>query len=82
MRAAFGLPRIGEWLSQQRMVTRLAWQVSRLDAATVLDTLDGRITDVTIWSIDGRADRVPERVPVAAFGGINPNHWWLIATVR
>jgi ubiquinone/menaquinone biosynthesis C-methylase UbiE len=82
VRVLFGLPRIGEWLSQRRAVTRLAWQVSRLDATTVLDALEGRIDDVTIWSSDGRAERVPERVPVAAFGGINPNHWWLIATVR
>lgn len=81
IRAAFRLPRVGEWLSQQRAVTRLAWQVSRISPEQMLSVLEGRLDSVAIWT--GQSPReVPEGTVWRRFEGINPNHWWLIATVR
>ena len=81
IRAAFRVPRVGEWLSQQRVITRLAWQVSRIDPEQVLSLLEGRLTSIAVYT--GQPARpVPEGAVWRHFDGINQNHWWLIATVR
>ena len=81
IRAAFRLPRVGEWLSQQRVVTRLAWQVSRISPEQVLTALEGRLDSIAVWTGQS-AQPVPPGAVWRHFSGINPNHWWLIATVR
>ena len=80
IRAAFRLPRVGEWLSQRRAITRLAWQVSRIAPEQVLDVLEGRIESIAIWTGQS-AQPVPPGAVWRHFDGINSNHWWLIASV-
>ena len=80
VRVLFRLPRIGEWLSQRRVVTRLAWQVSRISPDEAIAALDGRIEAITVWT--AAVGRTSHRaISHRRFDGINPNHWWLIATV-
>jgi ubiquinone/menaquinone biosynthesis C-methylase UbiE len=86
VRALFALPGLGPWLSKHRAVTRLAWQVNRLDPHHVLEPIRDRVGDVVIW-------RNPKRsAPIWGANGaelgylesisINPAHWWLVATRR
>ena len=79
-RFAFRLPRIGEWLSQRRSITRLAWQVSRISPSQVLAALGASIDGVTIWS-GGPVDDLQGAFRHGRFEGINENHWWITAIV-
>ncbi len=79
-RLAFRLPRIGEWLSQRRSITRLAWQVSRISPSQVLAALGASIDGVTIWS-DGPVDDLQGAFRRGRFEGINENHWWITAII-
>ena len=79
-RFAFRLPRVGEWLSQRRAITRLAWQVSRISPSQVLAALGASIDGVTIWS-GGPVDDLQGAFRRGRFEGINENHWWITATV-
>jgi hypothetical protein len=80
VRFAFRLPRVGEWLSQRRSITRLAWQVSRISPSQVLAALGASIDGVTIWS-GGPVDDLQGAFRRGRFEGINENHWWITATV-
>ena len=83
MRGLFRAPGIGPWLSRQRLPTRLAWQANRLDPHQVLRSVAGRLRDVTIWRNPKRSGELwgVGDATARAFEGINPNHWWLVATV-
>jgi SAM-dependent methyltransferase len=81
VRALFRIPRFGPWLSQRRLAARLGWQANRLQPDELIGPLLPLLSDVEIWrnpksSISGRGAVVRE------FDGINPHHYWLIATVR
>ena len=80
IRAGFRLPRVGEWLSQQRWLTRLGWQVSRLSPADVLAAVEATIGDAQVWTRPGAAITLGDAIG-RQFDGINPSHWWLVATV-
>ena len=80
VRFAFRLPRVGEWLSQRRSITRLAWQVSRISPSQVLAALGASIDGATIWS-GGPVDDLQGAFRRGRFEGINENHWWITATV-
>jgi ubiquinone/menaquinone biosynthesis C-methylase UbiE len=80
VRFAFRLPRVGQWLSQRRSITRLAWQVSRISPSQVLAALGASIDGVTIWS-GGPVDDLQGAFHRGHFEGINENHWWITATV-
>jgi len=82
MRALFRVPGVGPRLSRHRAATRLAWQANRLDPHQVLRAVAGRVHDTTIWRNPQRAAAVPGADRAAHFEGINPNHWWLVATVH
>jgi SAM-dependent methyltransferase len=80
-RAQFRIPRYGPWLSQRRWAARLGWQANRLQPDELIGPLAPLLTDIEIWrnpksKISGRGAKVQE------FDGINPHHYWLIATVR
>ncbi len=84
VRALFTVPGLGPWLSRHRAVTRVAWQVNRLDPHHVLEPIHDHVHDVVIW-------RNPRRTaPIWGAGGaelryfesINPAHWWLVAKRR
>ena len=81
VRALYRIPKLGGMLSRKRSMTRLAWQVSRLRPEQVLGRIGGSLTDVQIWTNPTGSLRT--NVGAAHhFDGINPSHWWLIATVR
>ena len=80
MRGLWRGPGIGAWLARRRFATRLGWQANRLAPRRVLPVVPA-LEDVRLFrspyrepfEIAGAQDRV--------FDGINPSHWWLIATV-
>lgn len=80
VRALYRVPKFGAFLSRQRSVTRLAWQVSRLRPDHVLRAVGGQLTDVQIWTNPSSKLKSAEGEH-RHFEGINPSHWWLIATV-
>jgi ubiquinone/menaquinone biosynthesis C-methylase UbiE len=80
VRSMYRIPKLGDWLSRQRFVTRLAWQANRLHPDQVVGPLAPQLTDIEVWknpksklSAHGASERT--------FEGINSHHWWLIATV-
>lgn len=81
VRALYRVPKFGAFLSRQRSVTRLAWQVSRLRPERVLRQFGDHLTEVEIWTNPSSKMRTPTG-SVRHFEGINARHWWLIATVH
>lgn len=83
MRALFRVPGVGPWMSRQRLPTRLAWQANRLDPHQVVGSVHGRLRDVEIWRNPRRTGEVwgVGAATIETFEGINPNHWWLVATI-
>ena len=81
VRGLFRIPKFGPWLSQRRTAARLGWQANRMQPDELVAPLSPLLKDVEIWRnpksrITGRNASIHE------FDGINPNHFWLIATVR
>jgi SAM-dependent methyltransferase len=81
VRGLFRIPKFGSWLSQRRLAARLGWQANRWPPDELIGPLAPLLTDIEIWrnsksKISGRGAVVQE------FDGINPRHYWLIATVR
>lgn len=81
VRGLFRIPKFGAWLSQRRLAARLGWQANRLPPDELIGPLSPLLTDIEIWrnpksKLSGRGAVVQE------FDGINPRHYWLIATVR
>jgi SAM-dependent methyltransferase len=82
MRALFTVPGLGPWLSKHRVVTRLAWQVNRLDPHHILGPIRDQVADVVIWRNPRRAAPIwgAQGAELRYFDSINPAHWWLVAT--
>jgi hypothetical protein len=80
-RALFRIPRFGPWLSQRRLMARLGWQANRLQPDDVIRPLSPLLTDVEIWR-NPRSNIRGAGAESKEFDGINPHHYWLIATVR
>ncbi len=84
VRALFNVPGLGPWLSKRRSVTRLAWQVNRLDPHHVLEPIRDHVGDVVIWRHPGRTAPIwgAPGAELRYFESINPAHWWLVAKRR
>jgi SAM-dependent methyltransferase len=84
VRALFAVPGLGPWLSKHRVVTRMAWQVNRLDPHHVLEPIRDRVGDVVIWRNPRRTAPIwgAQGAEMRYFESINPAHWWLVATRR
>ena len=84
VRALFTVPVLGPWLSKHRSVTRLAWQVNRLDPHHVLDPIRDLVHDVVIWRNPRRTAPIwgAHGAELRYFESINPAHWWLVARRR
>lgn len=81
VRAAFRLPRLGAWLSQQRAIARIGWQANRLTPDDVIGPLAAQLRDVEVWT--NPASTVAARGATnQTFEGINKAHYWVVATVR
>jgi ubiquinone/menaquinone biosynthesis C-methylase UbiE len=82
MRALFAVPGLGPWLSKHRVVTRMAWQVNRLDPHHIVDPIRDQVGDVVIWRNPRRAAPIwgAQGAELRYFDSINPAHWWLVAT--
>ena len=78
------LPGIGPRLARNRLATRLGWQANRLAPEDVLIDLRAAglaVSDVTVWISPRRQRPSTSRATVKTFEGINPSHWWVVATV-
>jgi hypothetical protein len=84
VRALFAVPVLGPWLSKHRVITRLAWQVNRLDPHHILGPIRDQVDDVVIWRNPRRATPIwgAQGAELRYFESINPAHWWLVATRR
>jgi hypothetical protein len=84
MRALFAVPGLGPWLSKHRAVTRVAWQVNRLDPHHVLEPIRDRVDEVVIWRNPKRSAPIwgAHGAELRYFESINAAHWWLVAKRR
>jgi hypothetical protein len=80
VRQFFRIPRLGEWLSTQRTLTRLAWQVNRVHPDELIGPLAPRLADIELWRHPSN-DLDAAGARTATFDGFNRHHWWLVATV-
>jgi SAM-dependent methyltransferase len=80
VRSMYRVPKIGDRLSRQRSVTRLAWQASRLHPDQVVGPLTPQLTDIEVW-VNPKSKLRAHDATMRTFEGVNPHHWWLIATV-
>jgi ubiquinone/menaquinone biosynthesis C-methylase UbiE len=80
VRSLYRVPRLGDWLSSQRLVTRLAWQANRLHPDQVTGPLSPQLADIEIWT-NSKCKLDAYGASMRTFDGINLHHWWLIATV-
>lgn len=80
VRSMYRIPKLGDWLSRQRFVTRLAWQANRLHPDQVIGPLAPQLTDIQVWK-NPKSKLSAYGASMRTFEGINSHHWWLIATV-
>lgn len=80
VRTMYRIPSLGTWLSRQRPVTRLAWQANRLHPDQVVGPLQSDLTDIEVWT-NPKCKLTAFGATMRTFEGINPHHWWVIATV-
>ena len=80
-RAMFRIPKFGPWLSQRRLAARLGWQANRLQPDELIGPLSPRLSDIQIWR-NPKSTVVGHGADSREFDGINPHHYWLVATVR
>lgn len=80
VRGAYRVPGLDRTLANNRPLTRLAWQASRMHPDQVTAQLGGSIQDATVWT-NPMSKLVSADAEMAHFDGINQHHWWLVATV-
>jgi ubiquinone/menaquinone biosynthesis C-methylase UbiE len=80
MRNLFRVPKLGAWLSQRRFLARLAWQASRLHPDQVTGPLSPQLTQIEIWT-HPKSKLKAYGASMRTFEGVNPHHWWIVATV-
>lgn len=81
VRALFRIPAFGPWLSRRRLAARLGWQANRLHPDELIGPLSPLLTDIEVWR-NPRSRISGTGAVTREFDGINPRHYWLIATVR
>jgi len=80
VRALYRLPGLGSWATRRRRLTRLAWQVSRLHPDQVTGPLGPHLSGIEVWT-NPNSNLRGYGAEMRTFEGINPAHWWLVATV-
>jgi hypothetical protein len=81
VRWLFGIPGFGPWLSRRRTAARVGWQANRLHPDEVIGPLLPVLTDVQIW-LHPKSRTRGRGAESKTFEGINPHHYWVVATVR
>ena len=81
VRTTFRIPKFGPWLSKHRFMARLGWQANRLDPDAVVGPLSPQLADIEIWR-NPKSKVHAHGAETRTFDGINPHHYWVIATVR
>jgi ubiquinone/menaquinone biosynthesis C-methylase UbiE len=81
MRAAFRIPAFGNWLAQRRFAARLGWQANRLNPDQVIGPLERHLTDIQVWR-HPKSKMSGFGAEIKTFEGINPAHYWIVATTR
>jgi SAM-dependent methyltransferase len=81
VRALFRIPRFGPWLSQHRWAARLGWQANRLQPDQLIGLVSASLTDIEVWR-NPTSRFSGSGATVREFVGINPTHYWLVATRR
>lgn len=80
-RGLVSLPRVGSWLSQRRVIARLAWQANRLAADEIVGPLSPLLTDITVWR-HPRSKTAAAGARTDEYEGLNPHHYWIVGRVR
>lgn len=80
MRSLFRLPKVGPWLTQRRLLARISWQASRLHPDEVTGPLAPQLADIEIWT-HPKSRLTGYGATMRTFEGVNPHHWWIVATV-
>lgn len=81
VRALFRVPKLGPWLARRRTVARIGWQANRLQPNAVIGPLSPQLSGIELWRNPSSKLRAYGAEP-KSFHGINPHHYWVIATVR
>ena len=81
VRASWKVPGVGKLLSRWRWSTRVGWQANRLTPQPVLRAVGERLTDVRLVRAPSRRSFDIKGTKDETFDGVNPSHWWLVATV-
>jgi ubiquinone/menaquinone biosynthesis C-methylase UbiE len=81
VRAAFGIPGIGPWMSQRRTFARVGWQANRLHPDQITGPLGPQLIDPELW-VHPTSTLRGHDTERRTFEGINPHHYWIVATVR
>lgn len=82
VRALWRVPVVGPWLTNRRFATRLGWQANRLSPQQVLAEVRPLLDEVRLVRSPQRAAFGVHGAAESTFEGVNPSHWWLVATVR
>jgi ubiquinone/menaquinone biosynthesis C-methylase UbiE len=80
VRTLYRVPRLGEWLARRRWATRLGWQANRLQPDEVIAIVRQHVGDIEIWR-NPKQTREVAGTTLRTFEGVNPSHWWFVATV-
>jgi ubiquinone/menaquinone biosynthesis C-methylase UbiE len=80
VRSMYRVPKVGDWLSRQRSVTRVAWQASRLHPDQVIGPMAPQLTGIEVWK-NPKSKLAAYDATMRTFEGVNPHHWWLVAEV-
>ena len=81
VRTLFRIPRFGPALARQRWIARFGWQANRLQPDDVIGPLAPLLSDVQVWR-NPRSKVTAYGAETKLFDGINPHHYWVVATVR
>lgn len=80
VRGLFRVPTVGAWLSQRRFLARLSWQANRLHPDQVTGPLAPQLRNIEVWT-HPKSKLHAYGASMRTFEGINPHHYWIIATV-
>ena len=81
VRGLFSVPKLGDWLSQKRIITRIGWQANRLNPDEIIGPLAPLFSGVEVWR-NPKSHFAGRGAVTQSFIGVNPHHYWVIATVR